>query len=175
MKLKQKLSDITSLFVFVLAIIFMAASIICSKVKDASKFTFSIFAKVLRKIKYYAQLLDGVWSVPLGFLAFFFVGLLLSTVFGMAVGQYDLAFIQPLFLAGTVVVGATNMAVLGLYFTFRGVYRYLYGHRDKNGAVHNASKIDFIESITPIQRLWLAFLLFFFFVVCILIVYLSLV
>ena len=69
----------------------------------------------MKRIKFLLQLIDGLWSVPLGFL-FFGSGLLLSSVFGMAVGQYDMAFIQPLFLAGTIVVGATNVAVLGLYF-----------------------------------------------------------
>ena len=134
-----------------------------------------LFYAIWHKVKYAIQLVDGLWSVPLGFMAFFFVGLLLSTAFGMAVGQYDLAFIQPLFLAGTVVIGSTNMAVLGLYFTFRGVYRYLYGYVDKDGSVRNTSKDDFTYSITPIKRLWLALFLFCFFVACILTVYLNLV
>ena len=126
-----------------------------------------------KKLKYLLLLVDGIWSVPLGFLAFFFVGLLLSTAFGMAVGQYDLAFIQPLFLAGTVVVGATNMAVLGLYFTFREVFRYLYGEFVED-AIFNRSKEDF-NALNPIQNICVSLFLFCFFVVAILVVYLNLV
>lgn len=134
------------------------------------------FRRWLKRTKYRFLLFDGFWSVPLGFFLFFFFGLLLSTAFGMAVGQYDLAFIQPLFLAGTVVVGATNMSVLGLKFTFRELFKYLYGDSDQyfQGKPVNKSKIDF-HSLTPIQRLWLALFLFCFFVVCILTVYLNLV
>ena len=108
----------------------------------------------MKRLLYYLQLFDGLWSVPLGFLLFFFVGFLLSAVFGMAVGSYDLAFIQPLFLAGTVVVGATNMAVLGLFFTFRHIFRYLYDSRNNpiNSFSYNFSKEDF-NSLTKIQVL----------------------
>ena len=127
----------------------------------------------MKKILYYLQHFDGFWSVPLGFLAFFFVGLLLSATFGLAVGQYDLAFIQPLFLAGTVVVGATNMAVLGLFFTFKTIYKYLYGFKYLDGYV-NHSKEDFY-SLTPIQRLCVSLFTFTYFLSLIIIVYLNLV
>lgn len=123
---------------------------------------------------YYIQFFDGLWSVPLGFFLFFFVGLLLSYTFGMAVGNYDLAFIQPLFLAGTVVVGATNMAVLGLRFTFRTIFRYLYGHRDKDGFIVNFSKDDFLKT-EPTFRLCVSLFIFLYFLTAILWVYLSLV
>ena len=43
----------------------------------------------MKRIKYLLQLIDGLWSVPLGFFIFFGSGLFLSSVFGMAVGQYD--------------------------------------------------------------------------------------
>ena len=49
----------------------------------------------MKRIKFLLQLIDGLWSVPLGFFVFFASGLLLSSIFGMAVGQYDMAFIQP--------------------------------------------------------------------------------
>ena len=76
----------------------------------------------MKRIKFLLQLIDGLWSVPLGFFIFFGSGLFLSSVFGMAVGQYDMAFIQPLFLAGTIVLGATNIAVLGLYRVHNSIY-----------------------------------------------------
>ena len=128
----------------------------------------------MKKVIYYLQLLDGIWTVPLGFFIFFFVGLTLSSAFGMAVGQYDMAFIQPLFLAGTIVVGATNMAVWGLFFTFKGLYRYLYGYVSETGLTVNDSKNDF-SKLQPIQKICVALFSFCFFVVCILVVYLNLV
>lgn len=127
----------------------------------------------MKRIKFLLQLIDGLWSVPLGFFIFFGSGLFLSSVFGMAVGQYDMAFIQPLFLAGTIVVGATNVAVLGLYFTFRTIFYYLYG-RVENKVIINISKSDF-ETLKPIQKICVSLFLFLFFVVSVIVVYLNLV
>lgn len=127
-----------------------------------------------KKIKWGLQHLDGIWSVPLAFFAFYFVGLFLTTTFGYGTGFYDPAFIQPLFLAGAVVVGATNIAVMGLYFTFRGLYRYLYGRKDADGKIVNDSKTDW-KNLNVWQRFIIAFSSFFFFVVAIIIVYLNLV
>ncbi|HPB85306.1 MAG TPA: hypothetical protein PLR63_05925 [Paludibacteraceae bacterium] len=127
----------------------------------------------MKRIKFLLQLIDGLWSVPLGFFIFFGSGLFLSSVFGMAVGQYDMAFIQPLFLAGTIVVGATNVAVLGLYFTFRTIFYYLYG-RVENKVIINISKSDF-ETLKPIQKICISLFLFLFFVVSVIVVYLNLV
>ncbi len=127
----------------------------------------------MKRIKFLLQLIDGLWSVPLGFFIFFGSGLFLSSVFGMAVGQYDMAFIQPLFLAGTIVVGATNVAVLGLYFTFRTIFYYLYG-RVENKVIINISKSDF-ETLKPIQKICVSLFLFLFFVLTTITVYLNLV
>mgnify|MGYP001349944372 CR=1 FL=1 len=127
----------------------------------------------MKKIKYLLQHIDGIWSVPVGFFVFFFIGLLLSSVFGMAVGGYDMAFIQPLALAGTIVIGATNMAIGGLYFTFRGIYKYLYGYKEDN-EILNYSKLDF-QLLTPIQRICITLISLYFFLLSIIIVYLNLV
>jgi hypothetical protein len=133
------------------------------------KLLISIYSKII----YYLQKWDGLWSVPLGFFSFFFVGLTLSYFFGVTVGSYDMAFIQPLFLAGTIVIGATNMAVLGLYFTFRTIHRYIYG-KTVAGSIVNNSKDDF-NSSHPIFKICVSIFLFCFFVVSILWVYLKLV
>lgn len=65
---------------------------------------------------------DGLWALPLSFLLFVLVGYLMPE----QAGSYDLAFIQPLFLAVGIVIGATNAAVWGLYFTFRDLYKLIY-------------------------------------------------
>lgn len=130
---------------------------------------------ILKKIKWTLQHLDGIWSVPLAFFAFYFVGLGITSLFGYGTGFYDPAFIQPLFLAGAVVIGATNFGILGLYFTVRGLYRYFYGRRDeKTGKIVNDSKEDWVN-IPAWLRYVFAFFSLFFFVVAIIVVYLKMV
>jgi hypothetical protein len=128
----------------------------------------------LKKIKYWLQLADGIWSVPLAFCMFWFAGILLTSLFGYGTGTYDPGFIQPLFLASAVVIGATNMTVWGIYFTFRGLYRYLYGQKKPDGNRVNYSKMDWIK-LTVWQRYVIAFTVFFLFFFAILLVFLKLV
>ena len=130
----------------------------------------------MKKIKYLLQLYDGIWSVPLSFFTFWVVGLFLQSVFGFGTGTYDLGFIQPLFLAMAVVVGATNGAVAGIYFTFRKLFRYLYGAKNADGVRWIPSEVDFLSVLTsPFQRLCIGLVVFFLFFWAILVVYLKLV
>lgn len=131
----------------------------------------------MKKLKFYLQHIDGVWSVPLAFAAFWFAGIFLQFIGGYGAGTYDIGFIQPLFLAAAVVIGATNVAVMGLYFTFRGLYKYLYGEKkdfEDGKKIINYSKIDWTK-ILPWQRYVIAFSVFFYFVFAVIIVYLNLV
>jgi hypothetical protein len=129
---------------------------------------------MLKKIKYYLQHIDGVWSVPLAFLSFWFIGIVLQAFTGLGTGTYDPGFIQPLFLSIAVVVGATNAAVWGVYFTFRGLYKYLYGEKNEEGKIVNYSKSNWTK-LTSWQRFIVAFSVFFYYVSAILVVYLNLV
>lgn len=128
----------------------------------------------MKKLKYFLQHIDGIWSVPLAFFIFWFVGLAITSLFGYGTGTYDPGFIQPLFLASTVVIGATNVTVWGMYFTFRGLYRYLYGEKDAAGTLRNYSKENWIK-LTPWQRFIVAYSVFFCFFFAILLVFLKLV
>lgn len=132
------------------------------------------FKRVFKQAKYMLQHFDGIWSVPVTFFAFYLVGLALSWFFGYGTGTYDPSFIQPLFLAATVVIGATNAGVLGLYFTIRGLHRYLYGQKNEDGTVINFSKIDW-KRIPASTRLLFAIGVLVYFITAILIVYLKLV
>jgi hypothetical protein len=127
----------------------------------------------MKKIKFLLEKYDGVWSVPLAFFAFWFIGVVLQ-FFSITAGSYDLAFIQPLFLATSVVIGAVNIAIAGLFFNFRGLYRYLYGYKNENGAVINESKNDF-KNLQPWQRFFIALFPLFFLVALIAIVYMKLI
>lgn len=130
--------------------------------------------KILKKAKFFLQHVDGIWSVPMVFLLFWFGGVALQFFGGFGVGTYDPGFIQPLFLAIAVVIGATNAAVGGLYFTFRGLYRYLYGQRDDNGKLKNYAKENWLK-LTPWQRFAISFGAFFYYVSAVILVYLHLV
>lgn len=132
----------------------------------------------MRGIKYFLQHVHSLWSVPLMFFAYYMVGLLLAALFGYGTGAYDPAFIQPLFLAGAVVLGIANFALLILFFTFKGLYRYLYGKKVKGAAeglkFTNKSKEDW-EGLTIWQKFILAFSVFFLFFVAVTLVYLKMV
>ena len=125
----------------------------------------------MKQFKYLLHHYDAIWSVPLAFATFIIVGYLLSSM-GVAVGTYDLGFIQPLFLAGAVVVGATFMAVMGIRFTFYTIYKYIYGKVDEDGNKMNFSKKDW-RNLTPEFRYFITGFLFVFFVTMIIIVYLK--
>jgi hypothetical protein len=126
------------------------------------------------RLKFFLQHVDGIWSVPVAFAAFWFAGILLTTLFGYGTGTYDPGFIQPLFLAAAVVIGATNISIWGLFFTFRGLYRYIFGQRETDGTWKNYSKIDWLN-LSTWQRYIVAFTVFFFFFASILLVFLKLV
>jgi hypothetical protein len=83
-------------------------------------------------MKKFLEKFDGLWALPLAFALFIFAGYALQELGGLGTGSYDIAFIQPLFLATAVVIGATNAAVWGLYFTFRDVHKWLYGQRGRS-------------------------------------------
>lgn len=133
--------------------------------------------KIFKRIGYYLQLVDGIWSVPLMFTAFWLIGVLLQLFIGPEVGVYDIAFIQPLFIAAGVVIGATNVAIGGLYFTFRGIYRYIYGQYKEIDGVRervNYSKIDWVK-LSVWQRYLIWLFAFFYYVTATILVYIQLV
>lgn len=127
----------------------------------------------MKQLIRFLQLRDGIWSVPLAFFAFWFVGVILQSTFGYGTGSYDPGFIQPLLLAAAIVIGATNIAVVGVYFTLRGIHRYIYGSK-KGGTYFNQSKHDW-GNLRPQQRFFIALFVLFFFISLIVLVYLKLV
>lgn len=128
----------------------------------------------MKKLIYFLTKWDGLWSVPLGFFAFYLAGSFLTWMFGYSTGTYDVAFIQPLLLAATIVIGATNAGIAGMFFTLRGFHNYLYGKKDYQGQIHNFSKGDW-KKLSPSQRFAIALLVMAYFITSIIIVYLHLV
>jgi hypothetical protein len=126
----------------------------------------------MKNLKWLLQQFDGIWSIPLSFIMFWFVGVILTGIFGYSTGTYDLGFIQPLFLASAVVIGATNFALIGMWFTLRGLFRYLFGKKMPTGDVVNQSKLDW-KQLQPIHRFIMALFVLFFFISLIVLVYLE--
>ena len=118
----------------------------------------------MRKLIYLLHKFDGIWSIPLAFLVFWLVGILMETLFGYTTAVYDISFMQPLFLASGIVIGAVNVTILGMWFNFRGIHRFIWGYKNSDGMIINKSK-DQWEKLTPIEQLrislWVFFLLFF--------------
>lgn len=119
-----------------------------------------------KKIWYYVQLIDGLWSVPLGLLLITLVGYLFASIFGYTTGFYEPSVIQGLFIAVTLVIGVVNGVTLGMYFTFRGIFKWFYGEHRKNPEtgkleILNQSKIEWESFITPWQKFKLFFCVFF--------------
>jgi len=126
-----------------------------------------------KKIKHFLEQYDGIWSIPFAFITFWLIGIVLQFL-DVTAGSYDLAFIQPLFLAIGIVIGAVNATIVGLRFTFKGFYRYIYGYRNEDGIIINQSKEDF-KKLELWQKFIVAFLPFYFLVALIVIVYLKMI
>lgn len=113
----------------------------------------------LKKFKFFIQLYDAVWSLPLAFAAFVICGLLLQSHFSSpsdgqsASGFYDPIFMQVAFYAACIQVFINFIVWTGMKFNFRGLHKYFIGTRNQEtGVVTNESKEDFLK-ITSWQRL----------------------
>lgn len=126
----------------------------------------------MKKIKYLFQKLDAIWSAPLAFAVFVLLTIFFAVLFGPSAGLYDPGDILPVFISCAVVIIATNAAVMGMKFTFRGLHRYLYGEKDKDGNLVNYSKQDWL-GLSPFQRYCFAFGAFALFIISILVIYIQ--
>lgn len=128
----------------------------------------------MKKLKFLLQHIDGIWSLPVAFFIFWFVGSGLLSVFGYGTGTYDPGLLQAFFLATFIVIGATNVVVWGLYFNFRILYKFMYGERDPEGKIINYSKNKW-KSLTSWQQYVVCLFVFFSYFWAIVIVTLNLI
>lgn len=121
------------------------------------------FISAWSKIKFFLQLRESLWSIPLFFFLYYESAVVNHYFFGGSVTMYDPSFIQPLFLAGCYVLGAMALWQWVLWFYFRTIHRYIWGkHRPtqgENGITLNYSKKDFKE-LSAWQKILISFLLF---------------
>jgi hypothetical protein len=121
----------------------------------------------MKKIKFYLQLWDFVWSVPLAIFTFLLFSLFGHLIFGDGFAGYDPAFIQAAIYAGLILVIGNGVVWIGIYFNWRKIFRYHSGHwstrkEDNHTFWFNKSKIDF-DNITPIQRICVTLFLYCFY------------
>jgi hypothetical protein len=91
----------------------------------------------MKKFLYYLQLFDGLWSVPIAFLVFFFGGYASFKYFGDAIISTE--YLQQVLLAGLILIFANFMAFLGGFFNFRSLQGYFYSREVKDHVKSNLS------------------------------------
>jgi hypothetical protein len=130
---------------------------------------------IWQRVLYYLQLRDGIWSLPLSFFLFWFIGLLLTWIFGNTIGVYDPSFIQPLFLAVLVAIGASNGSQFIMFFNYRTAHRYMFGKYEKQSkSIVNYFTKEFIN-LNPWQRILLSLFFYLFWVSVIILVFIKLI
>lgn len=79
---------------------------------------------LLKSIKYRLQLFDGLWSIPLAFVAFTVFGYISSTYFGDPL--ISIEYLQQVLMAGLILVFANFVVFLGINFNFRALQKDFY-------------------------------------------------
>lgn len=75
---------------------------------------------ILRKL----QLFDGIWSIPLAFLAFIYLGYISATYFGDPL--ISIEYIQQVMISALIMVFANFVVFLGINFNFRNLQKEFY-------------------------------------------------
>jgi hypothetical protein len=104
----------------------------------------------MKKILYNLQKYDGIWSIPIAFLGFFFAGKYSYEYFGDALISTE--YIQVVFMTALVLIFANFVVFLGLNFNFRSLQRYFYSKEIKE---------DIKTDLTTWQRIKLYLLVYF--------------
>ena len=79
---------------------------------------------ILKSIKYRLQLFDGLWSVPLAFVAFMYGGYLSVTYFGDPL--ISIQYLQQVLMAAMILILANFVVFLGINFNFRNLQKDFY-------------------------------------------------
>ncbi len=104
----------------------------------------------IQKLGHFFERWDLLWTLPLSIFMYWFFGYFCGDIMGMSVGNFDLSFVQPLFLAVTVVFAASTTAIYVLRFHFKKMFQYIYSGRD--GDPNLNSVLDF-EKLEPWQKI----------------------
>ena len=105
---------------------------------------------LLKSIKYRLQLFDGLWSIPLAFLAFMYGGYLSSAYFGDPL--ISIQYLQQVLMAAMILVFANFVVFLGINFNFRQLQKDFYSKELRYYAK---------AQLTPWQKIKLYFAVYF--------------
>jgi hypothetical protein len=105
---------------------------------------------ISKSIKYRLQLLDGVWSIPLAFLAFVYGGYLSETYFGDPL--ISIQYLQQVMMAAMILVFANFVVFLGINFNFRKLQQAFYSKE---------MRLTARAELTAWQKIKLYFLVYF--------------
>lgn len=79
---------------------------------------------LIKAIKYKLQLFDGLWSIPLAFVAFTAFGYISSVYFGDPI--ISIEYLQQVLMAALILVFANFVVFLGINFNFRSLQKDFY-------------------------------------------------
>ena len=79
---------------------------------------------ILKSIKYRLQLFDGLWSIPLAFVAFTYFGYLSAEYFGDPI--ISIQYLQQVLMSSLILVFANFVVFLGINFNFRNLQKEFY-------------------------------------------------
>jgi hypothetical protein len=79
---------------------------------------------LIKAIKYKLQLFDGLWSIPLAFVAFTAFGYISSVYFGDPL--ISIEYLQQVLMAALILVFANFVVFLGINFNFRQLQKDFY-------------------------------------------------
>ena len=79
---------------------------------------------LIKSIKYKLQLFDGLWSIPLAFVAFTAFGYVSSVYFGDPI--ISIEYLQQVLMAALILVFANFVVFLGINFNFRQLQKDFY-------------------------------------------------
>ena len=113
---------------------------------------------------------DWLWSIPLSVFLYWFVGFFFGSALGLAVGNFDLSFIQPLFLAVTVAIGASTCAIYAFRFHWKALYKFVYSSRT---ADETLSSVAAFRSLPAWQKIATVLFLFSLYFGAVVVVYLA--
>ena len=78
----------------------------------------------MKQLLRWLKLWDFVWSVPLAFVGFFVYGMVQEEVFGDP--MYSTDWFHRAMLASLIMILFNGIILGGMYFTFKGIYKYFY-------------------------------------------------
>ena len=121
------------------------------------------------KASHFLERYDWLWSLPLSVFAYWFFPILFGGWLGMSIGSFDLSFIQPLFLAVTVVIGASTASIYVLRYHFKDIYRFIYSSKTDD---EDLSSVASFRNLQPWQKFLVTGSLYFGYFAAVVIVYL---